>query len=119
MYNIVEYIPTWWEEFLRSQYGPLSCLPEKLATHSINNNIHGNHNTSVFDRPGCLKSLNNGAKAFNHQLRSLCKLFRSHMRNAMIVFVDIYAIKYHLIANSADYGNLSYIHANIKYLLCD
>lgn len=30
------------------------------------------------------------------------------MKNATIVYVDIYAIKYHLIANSADYGMIIY-----------
>ncbi|KAK9265691.1 hypothetical protein L1049_012580 [Liquidambar formosana] len=76
--------------------GPLGCLPQKLATRS--------KNASDFDQFGCLKPLNNGAKAFNEQLRALCEELRSELKNATIVYVDVFSIKYDLIANSTTYG---------------
>lgn len=76
--------------------GPLGCLPQKLAGTASN---AGN-----FDDHGCLKFLSDAAKAFNKQLHTLCEEHRSQMGRAIIVYVDIYAIKYDLIANSAKYG---------------
>ncbi|XP_021812740.1 GDSL esterase/lipase At1g09390-like [Prunus avium] len=72
--------------------GPLGCLPQKLA---------GN-----VDNHDCLKFLNDAAKAFNKQFHTLCEELRSQMRRAIIAYVDIYAIKYDLIANSAKYGSI-------------
>ncbi|ONI14742.1 hypothetical protein PRUPE_3G005500 [Prunus persica] len=77
--------------------GPLGCLPQKLAGTASN---AGN-----FDDHGCLKFLSDAAKAFNKQLHTLCEEHRSQMGRAIIVYVDIYAIKYDLIANSAKYGS--------------
>ncbi|CAK9166733.1 unnamed protein product [Ilex paraguariensis] len=76
--------------------GPLGCLPQKLAT--------SNENARIFDKHGCLQSLNEGAQLFNEKLRELCEQLRSEMKNATIVYVDVYAIKYDLIAHSAIYG---------------
>lgn len=66
-------------------------------------------NASDFDKHGCLEFLNNAAKSFNIQLQAMCEDLRSEMMNAMIVYVDVYAIKYDLIANSAAYGMMIYI----------
>ncbi|XP_068663855.1 GDSL esterase/lipase At1g09390-like [Aristolochia californica] len=74
--------------------GPLGCLPKKLALNS----------NEEKDQHGCIKSYNDAAKAFNVGLRALCKELRSHLGNATIVYVDMYSIKYDLIANSAKYG---------------
>ncbi|XP_068660041.1 GDSL esterase/lipase LIP-4 [Aristolochia californica] len=74
--------------------GPLGCLPQKLA---LNNN-------ELKDQQGCIKSYNDAAQAFNTGLRVLCKELRSQLRNATVVYVDIYSIKYDLIANSAKLG---------------
>ncbi|KAK4418016.1 GDSL esterase/lipase LIP-4 [Sesamum alatum] len=76
--------------------GPLGCLPEKLGTRKTN--------ATDFDQYGCIKSLNDGAKAFNAKLDALCQELRQQMKNATIVYVDMYSIKYDLIANSAAYG---------------
>ncbi|PKI33134.1 hypothetical protein CRG98_046453 [Punica granatum] len=78
--------------------GPLGCLPQKLATISARNA------TSDYDPYGCLFPLNNAAKQFNRQLKALCQKLRSEMIDATIVYVDVYSVKYHLIANSARYG---------------
>ncbi|PON61785.1 SGNH hydrolase-type esterase domain containing protein [Parasponia andersonii] len=60
--------------------------------------------TIELDRYGCIKHLNEAAKAFNHQLRLLCIQLRSELKNAVIVYVDIYGIKFHFIANTPYYG---------------
>ncbi|KAL0389753.1 UNVERIFIED_CONTAM: GDSL esterase/lipase [Sesamum calycinum] len=76
--------------------GPLGCLPEKLGTRKTN--------ATDFDKYGCIKSMNDGAKAFNAELDTLCQELRPQMKNATIVYVDMYSIKYDLIANSGAYG---------------
>ncbi|KAF8392736.1 hypothetical protein HHK36_023085 [Tetracentron sinense] len=76
--------------------GPLGCLPQKLWLVSKSNND--------FDPSGCLWSYNAASKALNAGLRVLCQELRSELKNATIVYVDIYAIKYDLIANSTKYG---------------
>ncbi|KAI4341632.1 hypothetical protein MLD38_026330 [Melastoma candidum] len=76
--------------------GPLGCPPQKLATYA--------KNASDLDEHGCILFLNNAAKVFNDQLTALCNGLRSELTNATIVYVDLYAIKYELIANYSDYG---------------
>ncbi|CAK9145255.1 unnamed protein product [Ilex paraguariensis] len=76
--------------------GPLGCLPQKFATSS--------KNVSGLNPYGCLHRLNEGARVFNEKLRALCEGLRSAMKNATIAYMDVYAIKYDLIANSAIYG---------------
>ncbi|GAV66918.1 Lipase_GDSL domain-containing protein [Cephalotus follicularis] len=74
--------------------GPLGCLPQKLSLVQKKD----------LDPYGCLSSYNAAARLFNEGLRHLCQEMRSEMKNARIVYVDIYAIKYDLIANSTKYG---------------
>uniref|UniRef100_M1A2R4 Zinc finger protein n=2 Tax=Solanum tuberosum TaxID=4113 RepID=M1A2R4_SOLTU len=77
--------------------GPLGCLPQKVATRNASN-------SNDVDDHGCVKSMNEAAQAFNHQLRALCEQLRLQMKDTTIVYVDMYAIKYDLIANSSTYG---------------
>ncbi|KAK4435174.1 GDSL esterase/lipase LIP-4 [Sesamum alatum] len=77
--------------------GPLGCLPRELALRS-------NGNASDYDEYGCMRSLNEGAKAFNAKLEALSQELRSQMENSTIVYVDVYSIKYDLMANSTYYG---------------
>ncbi|XP_070012564.1 GDSL esterase/lipase LIP-4-like isoform X1 [Nicotiana sylvestris] len=77
--------------------GPLGCLPQKLATRNASN-------LKDLDDYGCIKSMNEAAETFNNQLRALCEQLRLQMKDATIVYVDIYAIKYDLIAHSSAYG---------------
>ena len=74
-------------------------MPQKLATTT--------KAASDFDQYGCLQPLNNAAKEFNEQLRTLCEELRSGMKDVTIVYVDIYAIKYDLIAHATNYGTTS------------
>ncbi|BFG36755.1 hypothetical protein CerSpe_230290 [Prunus speciosa] len=74
--------------------GPLGCLPQKLSLVEKKD----------LDPYGCLSSYNAAARSFNEALLHLCNEMRSELRDAVIVYVDIYAIKYDLIANSTKYG---------------
>ncbi|KAA3476185.1 GDSL esterase/lipase [Gossypium australe] len=76
--------------------GPLGCLPQKLALLA--------RNATELDEHGCLQPFNNAAKTFNAQLRVLCEQLRRELINVTIVYVDIYSIKYDLIANASNYG---------------
>ncbi|RVW41637.1 GDSL esterase/lipase LIP-4 [Vitis vinifera] len=101
--QVVERIPTFIAEIeyaiveiLVHNTGPLGCLPQQLVNIS--------RSSDDFDNHGCLKSRNNAAKKFNKQLKALCKKLRAAMKDATIVYVDIFAIKYDLIANAKLYG---------------
>ncbi|KAK6288507.1 hypothetical protein POUND7_000048 [Theobroma cacao] len=74
--------------------GPLGCLPQKLWLVQKKD----------LDPHGCLSSYNSAALLFNEALRHLCQELRSELADSTIVYVDIYAIKYDLIANSSKYG---------------
>ncbi|CAN6884340.1 unnamed protein product [Brassica oleracea] len=74
--------------------GPLGCLPQKLSM------VH----SEALDKHGCLSSYNSAAKLFNEGLDHMCRELRTELRDADIVYVDIYTIKYDLIANSTNHG---------------
>lgn len=76
--------------------GPLGCLPEKLGTRKPNK-------TEV-DQYGCIASMNEASKAFNSKLEEVVEEVGHQMHNSSIVYVDVYSIKYNLIANSTSYG---------------
>ncbi|XP_010415016.1 PREDICTED: GDSL esterase/lipase LIP-4-like isoform X1 [Camelina sativa] len=74
--------------------GPLGCLPQKLSMVT----------SKDLDQHGCLASYNSAAKLFNQRLDHMCEELRSQLKDATIIYVDIYTIKYSLIANSNEYG---------------
>ncbi|KAL9392941.1 hypothetical protein Peur_012226 [Populus x canadensis] len=74
--------------------GPLGCLPQKLSLVQKKD----------LDPIGCISDYNRAAGLFNEGLRRLCERMRSQLSGATIVYVDIYSIKYDLIANSSKYG---------------
>ncbi|KAJ8753095.1 hypothetical protein K2173_013467 [Erythroxylum novogranatense] len=74
--------------------GPLGCLPQKLALIKQKD----------LDPHGCILHYNNAAKLFNEGLLKTCQKLRSELTDATIVYVDIYSIKYDLIAISSKYG---------------
>lgn len=77
--------------------GPLGCAPKELALHR--------HTEHDLDRIGCLRVHNNVAKAFNKGLQTVSEDMRLVFKDATIVYVDIYAIKYKLFAKYKRYGN--------------
>lgn len=76
--------------------GPLGCSPKELAIHS--------HNETDIDSNGCLRVHNNVARAFNKELRNLCDHMRLLYKDATIVYVDIYTIKYNLFSEFKKLG---------------
>ncbi|XP_016496974.1 GDSL esterase/lipase At1g09390-like [Nicotiana tabacum] len=87
--------------------GPIGCLPKSLATY--------NKYKDDYDEHGCLISLNEGAKIFNDKLYLLCEKLRDEMKNITIVYLDVYSIKYDLIANSSNYGFVNPLMACCGY----
>lgn len=76
--------------------GPLGCLPQKLSQMQ--------RNSKDVDLFGCVSSYNKAAQLFNEALCHLCQELRSEMKDAVIVYVDIYSIKYDIISNATRYG---------------
>lgn len=76
--------------------GPLGCLPQKLSLAEEKD----------LDENGCLSSYNSAARIFNEGLLKSCQEMRSELADATIIHVDIYAIKYDLIASASKYGKL-------------
>lgn len=76
--------------------GALGCLPQKLA-------IPRDGDTDL-DAHGCLKTYNNAAKRFNKLLSEACSQLRRRMVDAALVVVDMYTIKYDLVANHTLHG---------------
>ncbi|CAH1434205.1 unnamed protein product [Lactuca virosa] len=76
--------------------GPQGCAPKELALHA--------HNDTDLDRIGCFRVHNDLAKLFNKGLRSMCKELRSELKDAAILYVDVYTIKYNLFAKASKYG---------------
>nr|XP_011466196.1 PREDICTED: GDSL esterase/lipase At1g09390 isoform X2 [Fragaria vesca subsp. vesca] len=74
--------------------GPLGCLPQKLSSVQQRD----------MDTYGCLSTYNAAARLFNVGLRHTCDEMRFELKDVKVVYVDVYAIKYDLIANSTKYG---------------
>ncbi|XP_062209854.1 GDSL esterase/lipase At1g09390-like [Phragmites australis] len=76
--------------------GALGCLPQKLAIPRDDD--------SDLDANGCLKTYNAAAKRFNELLGDTLGQLRRRMVDATLVFVDMFAIKYDLVANHTMHG---------------
>ncbi|KAG8045374.1 hypothetical protein GUJ93_ZPchr0008g11643 [Zizania palustris] len=76
--------------------GALGCLPQKLSIPR--------RNDSDLDPNGCLRTYNRAAVAFNAALGSLCDQLSSQMKDATVVYTDLFPIKYGLVANHTKYG---------------
>ncbi|XP_061366258.1 GDSL esterase/lipase At1g09390-like [Gastrolobium bilobum] len=74
--------------------GPLGCLPKILALAQKKD----------LDSFGCLSSYNSAARLFNEALQRLSQKLRTELKDATLVYVDIFAIKYDLITNATKYG---------------
>ncbi|KAF2307325.1 hypothetical protein GH714_026358 [Hevea brasiliensis] len=85
--------------------GPFGCLPQKLALVQ----------KMDLDQHGCISSYNSAANLFNEELHRSCQRMRPQLTGAAIVYVDMYSIKYDLIANSSKYGFSSPLMACCGY----
>ncbi|GMN44090.1 hypothetical protein TIFTF001_013283 [Ficus carica] len=74
--------------------GPLGCLPQKLSLVEKKD----------LDQYGCISSYNDAARLFNEELRRVSEKMRAELKDVTIVYVDIFSIKYDLIANHTKYG---------------
>lgn len=75
--------------------GPFGCLPKLIALSDKKD----------LDSFGCLSSYNSAARLFNEALYHSSQKLRTELKDATLVYVDIYAIKIDLIANATKYGN--------------
>ncbi|KAF0927504.1 hypothetical protein E2562_033998, partial [Oryza meyeriana var. granulata] len=73
--------------------GALGCLPALVVREK------GEH-----DAHGCLAEYNKAAQHFNKKLSDLCDEMRLHLKNATVVYTDMFAIKYDFVANHTKYG---------------
>ncbi|XP_073140845.1 GDSL esterase/lipase At3g27950-like isoform X2 [Henckelia pumila] len=76
--------------------GPIGCLPYFIFSHPAKPN-----NT---DPSGCIKSYNEVAQEFNQQLKDRIINLRSQLQDAMLIYVDIYSVKYSLISEGKNNG---------------
>jgi len=76
--------------------GALGCLPQKLAIPRDDD--------ADLDARGCLETYNAAARRFNALLAAACAELRRRMVDAALVFVDVYAAKYDLVASHAAHG---------------
>ncbi|KAL8138241.1 hypothetical protein V2J09_004242 [Rumex salicifolius] len=77
--------------------GPFGCLP--VQTTQLPSHESGN-----LDEYGCIKNLNEMSMEFNNQLKDAVKKLRTHLPEAAITYVDLYAAKYGLISDSKNQG---------------
>ncbi|KAM0015728.1 putative alpha-L-fucosidase [Helianthus debilis subsp. tardiflorus] len=76
--------------------GPQGCAPKELALHA--------HKDTDLDSIGCYRVHNDLSKLFNKGLSRMCDKLRPVLKDAVIVYVDVYTIKYDLFANPSKYG---------------
>ncbi|XP_018841762.2 GDSL esterase/lipase At1g54790 isoform X2 [Juglans regia] len=76
--------------------GPLGCLTQNVARFGTD--------PSKLDELGCVSAHNQAAKLFNIQLHALCIKLQAQYLDANVTFVDIFNIKFNLIANYSRYG---------------
>ncbi|RWW84267.1 hypothetical protein BHE74_00007135, partial [Ensete ventricosum] len=76
--------------------GPLGCLAQNIAFFA--------KDPSKLDEIGCVSSHNQAAMLFNLQLHALCTKLRGVFADATITYIDVFSIKFNLIANYSRYG---------------
>ncbi|XP_022843423.1 GDSL esterase/lipase At1g54790-like [Olea europaea var. sylvestris] len=76
--------------------GPLGCLPQNIAKFG--------NDPSKLDELGCVSTHNQASRLLNLQLNALTKKLQGQYPDANFTYVDIFTIKYNLIANYSRYG---------------
>ncbi|KAK1415764.1 hypothetical protein QVD17_31550 [Tagetes erecta] len=76
--------------------GPLGCLPYFIENYPLApDNV---------DKIGCVKSYNEVAQEFNKQLKDEVSELRKRLQESLLVYVDIYSVKYSLISEATKHG---------------
>ncbi|KAK6941143.1 GDSL lipase/esterase [Dillenia turbinata] len=73
-------------------------------------------NTSDLDQYGCLRSLNDGAEAFNEKLHLMGDELRVELKNTTIIYVDTFSIRYDLIASATKYDERCISWDGVHYM---
>ncbi|KAJ0544876.1 putative alpha-L-fucosidase [Helianthus annuus] len=76
--------------------GPVGCLPYIMDTQVIT--------AAQVDKHGCAAPFNDVSKYFNRKLKEAIVQLRKDLHLAAITYVDIYSVKYSLIAQSKKLG---------------
>ncbi|KAI7996209.1 GDSL esterase/lipase [Camellia lanceoleosa] len=76
--------------------GPIGCLPYFVVNYPPK---PGNA-----DQIGCVKSYNEVAQEFNKQLKDTVSQLRTKFQDALLIYVDIYSVKYSLISEAKEHG---------------
>ncbi|KAK4388094.1 GDSL esterase/lipase [Sesamum angolense] len=76
--------------------GPIGCLPFFVVKRPPEPN-----NT---DPSGCIMSYNEVAQEFNKQLKEKIFKLQTQLQDALLIYVDIYSVKYSLISHGKDRG---------------
>ncbi|KAJ0744856.1 putative alpha-L-fucosidase [Helianthus annuus] len=72
--------------------GPAGCLPYMMDTQGIT--------AAQVDKYGCVATINNVSQYFNKKLKEAIIQLRKDLHLAAITYVDVYSVKYSLIAQS-------------------
>ncbi|KAM0022268.1 putative alpha-L-fucosidase [Helianthus debilis subsp. tardiflorus] len=76
--------------------GPVGCLPYIMDTHVIT--------AEQVDKYGCATPFNDVSQYFNRKLKEAIVQLRKDLHLAAITYVDIYSVKYSLMAESEELG---------------
>ncbi|XP_076884775.1 GDSL esterase/lipase At3g26430-like [Bidens hawaiensis] len=76
--------------------GPVGCLPYILDTKAIT--------AAQMDKHGCAATYNDVSQYFNQKLKEAVIQLRKDLPLAAITYVDIYSVKYSLVARSKELG---------------
>ncbi|KAH9615530.1 hypothetical protein KSS87_005630, partial [Heliosperma pusillum] len=76
--------------------GPMGCLPYMLDGYPLTE--------AQVDRFGCAIPINEAAQFYNAKLKELVDQLRKELSLAAFTYVDIYSIKYNLIAHAEELG---------------
>ncbi|KAK4744708.1 hypothetical protein SAY87_011020 [Trapa incisa] len=75
---------------------PLGCIAQNIAKFGTDH--------SKLDQLGCVSNFNQAAMLLNLQLHALVTKLRGQNSDANITYVDVFSIKYNLIANYSRFG---------------
>lgn len=78
--------------------GPIGCLPYSV--------IYDKSKPNNLDQSGCVKPQNEMAQEFNRQLKDKVSQLRLQLPYGAFTYVDVYSVKYALISNAQNQGNL-------------